>query len=85
MNPIPILLISILLGSCSTTFTQDETKCTKWLNVILVLTDDQGIDDLGCHGNPWFKTPNIDAFYKEAVRLTDFHVSPVLTQQEVQS
>ena len=48
-------------------------------NVILVLTDDQGIGDLGCHGNPWLKTPNIDKFYTEAVRMTDFHVSPVCT------
>lgn len=48
-------------------------------NVILILTDDQGIGDLGCHGNPWLKTPNIDAFYEEAVRMTDFHVSPVCT------
>lgn len=48
-------------------------------NVILVLTDDQGIGDLGCHGNPWIKTPNIDKFYDDAVRMTDFHVSPVCT------
>ncbi|WP_094766665.1 arylsulfatase [Pseudozobellia thermophila] len=48
-------------------------------NVILVLTDDQGIGDLGAHGNPWLKTPNIDAFYKDAVRLTNFHVSPLCT------
>lgn len=48
-------------------------------NVILILTDDQGIGDLGCHGNPWLKTPNIDALYADAVRMTDFHVSPVCT------
>jgi arylsulfatase A-like enzyme len=54
-------------------------KAQKAPNVILVLTDDQGIGDLGCHGNPWIKTPNIDAFYKESVRLTDFHVSPYCT------
>ena len=48
-------------------------------NVILVLTDDQGIGDLGAHGNPWLKTPNIDAFYEDAVRLTNFHVSPLCT------
>lgn len=48
-------------------------------NVILILTDDQGIGDLGCHGNPWIKTPNIDTFYEDAVRMTDFHVSPVCT------
>ncbi|MGM8361976.1 arylsulfatase [Flavobacterium sp. ARAG 55.4] len=48
-------------------------------NVILILTDDQGIGDLGCEGNPWLKTPNIDAFYKESIRMTDFHVSPMCT------
>ncbi len=48
-------------------------------NVILILTDDLGIGDLGCHGNPWLKTPEIDAFYEKSVRLTNFHVSPLCT------
>lgn len=48
-------------------------------NVILVLTDDQGIGDLGAHGNPWIQTPHLDTFYEDVVRLTDFHVSPVCT------
>ena len=45
-------------------------------NVILVITDDQGYGDLGCHGNSIIQTPNLDAFHKESVRFTDFHVSP---------
>ena len=48
-------------------------------NVILVITDDQGYGDLGCTGNPWLKTPNIDAFHDRSVRLTNFHVSPLCT------
>ena len=48
-------------------------------NVILILTDDQGIGDLSVHGNPWLKTPHLDAFYEEAVRMTNFHVSPLCT------
>jgi arylsulfatase A-like enzyme len=48
-------------------------------NVILVMTDDQGHGDLGCTGNPWIKTPNIDAFHEDVIRLTDFHVSPLCT------
>ncbi len=45
-------------------------------NVILVITDDQGYGDLGCHGNKIIQTPNLDLLYKQSVRLTDFHVSP---------
>ena len=37
-------------------------------NVVFVLTDDQGYGDLGCTGNPDIQTPQIDEFYKEAVR-----------------
>lgn len=45
-------------------------------NVILVMTDDQGFGDLGCHGNTAIKTPNIDKLYSQSVRLTDFHADP---------
>ena len=48
-------------------------------NVILVLTDDQGIGGLSCHGNPYLKTPCLDRFYEESIRMTDFHVSPMST------
>jgi arylsulfatase len=45
-------------------------------NIILVMTDDQGIGDFSCMGNPILKTPNVDRFYAKAYRFTDFHVSP---------
>jgi len=45
-------------------------------NVILVLTDDQGYGDLGCHGNPVVKTPHIDRFHAESLRFTNYHVGP---------
>jgi arylsulfatase len=48
-------------------------------NVIVVITDDQGYGDLGCHGNPVLKTPNLDRLWAESIRLTDFHVSPMCT------
>ena len=44
-------------------------------NVIVVITDDQGWGDLGCRGNPFIKTPNLDKLHDEAVRFTNFHVS----------
>ena len=45
-------------------------------NVILVMTDDQGYGDLGCHGNDVIVTPNLDELYDQSIRLTDFHVDP---------
>lgn len=45
-------------------------------NIILVLTDDQGMGDLSCMGNPILETPNLDSFYKQSIRFADFHVSP---------
>ncbi|WP_372776074.1 arylsulfatase [Mangrovibacterium sp.] len=44
-------------------------------NIIIVITDDQGMGDLACLGNPYIKTPNIDQFYGESVRFTNYHVS----------
>ena len=46
-------------------------------NVLVIMSDDQGYGDLGAHGNPKIKTPNLDAFAKESVRLKNFYVSPV--------
>ncbi|MBU3025627.1 arylsulfatase [Zobellia galactanivorans] len=43
-------------------------------NVIIVFADDQGYGDLASHGNPYIKTPNLDAFAKESLELTNFHV-----------
>lgn len=46
-------------------------------NVLLVMTDDQGYGDLGFHGNPRVRTPNLDRLARESARLTSFYVSPV--------
>ncbi len=48
-------------------------------NVIIVMTDDQGYGDLGCHGNPVAQTPHLDRLHDESIRLTDFHVAPMCT------
>jgi arylsulfatase A-like enzyme len=45
-------------------------------NVVIVMTDDQGYGDLGCHGHPFLRTPRMDRLRAESVRLTDFHVMP---------
>jgi arylsulfatase A-like enzyme len=46
-------------------------------NVILIITDDQGHGDLGFHGNPHIRTPNLDQLARQSVRFKYFYVMPV--------
>lgn len=69
----PLLLI--LFGCSVVTFAAESLKGSR-PNVILIMTDDEGIGDLACLGNPIIHTPHIDDLYKQSTRFTDFHVSP---------
>ncbi|MGB4728126.1 MAG: sulfatase-like hydrolase/transferase, partial [Thermogutta sp.] len=40
------------------------------LNVIVIMTDNQGAWSLGCYGNPDIKTPHIDRLANEGVLFT---------------
>jgi arylsulfatase A-like enzyme len=45
-------------------------------NILFILTDDQGYGDVGRHGHPLLKTPNMDALHDQSVRFGKFYVSP---------
>ena len=45
-------------------------------NIIVVMPDDVGYGDFSCLGSPIVQTPHVDAFWRQSVRFTDFHVSP---------
>lgn len=47
-------------------------------NIIYIMCDDMGYGDLGCYGQPYIKTPNIDNMAKEGMRFTQAYAgSPV--------
>ncbi|MGY8719942.1 MAG: sulfatase-like hydrolase/transferase, partial [Verrucomicrobiia bacterium] len=47
-------------------------------NIVVILNDDQGYQDLGCFGSPDIKTPFVDQLAAEGMKFTDFYVaSPV--------
>lgn len=42
-------------------------------NVILIMADDLGYNDLSCYGSPTMKTPVLDKMASEGIRLTSFY------------
>jgi len=42
-------------------------------NFVIIFTDDQGYQDLGCFGSPNIKTPHIDQMARDGMRFTDFY------------
>jgi hypothetical protein len=60
-------------------------------NFIVVLTDDQGYDDMGWHqpqqpgGKPqWVSTPNLDRFMQQSMEFRNFYVSPMCSQSRAE-
>ncbi|MBT5927678.1 MAG: sulfatase-like hydrolase/transferase, partial [Verrucomicrobia bacterium] len=45
----------------------------KTPNIVLIFTDDQGYQDIGCFGAPKIRTPNLDKMALEGMRFTDFY------------
>lgn len=44
-------------------------------NIVVILIDDMGWGDLGCYGNPYHETPNIDRLAAEGMRFTDAYAA----------
>ncbi|WP_231615787.1 sulfatase family protein [Novipirellula artificiosorum] len=44
-------------------------------NIVLMMTDDQGYQDLGCFGSEKIRTPAFDQMAREGTRFTDFYVA----------
>ncbi len=54
-----------------------KTANEKTPNFIIILTDDQGYQDVGCFGSPNIRTPNLDKMAAEGVRFTSFYAQTV--------
>jgi arylsulfatase len=72
--PLPRLICLALtfFSFASTTGAADPRRP----NIIIVMPDDVGYGDFSFLGSPIVRTPHLDAFARESVRFTDFHVSP---------
>ncbi len=68
-----IFQVLLILNSASNTYGQNSEKP----NFIIIFTDDQGYNDVGCFGAENIKTPSLDKMADEGIKLTSFYSQPV--------
>ncbi len=70
--------VLVCLGGLSILSCDRQTKILiSKPNFIIIFTDDQGYNDLGCYGAPLLRTPQIDQMAKEGLRFTNFYAQPI--------
>lgn len=46
-------------------------------NFVVIFTDDQGYQDVGCFGSPDIRTPRLDAMAQQGMKFTSFYAQPI--------
>lgn len=69
------VVLTVFLLACNGDSSSEEQIEERPPNIVLIFTDDQGYQDVGCYGSPNIKTPYLDQMAKEGVRFTNFYVS----------
>ena len=61
-------LLCLIISSCLV-----NSLFSKSPNFIIIFTDDQGFEDIGCFGSPKIKTPHLDKLAAEGRKFTSFY------------
>ena len=61
-------LLCLIISSCLV-----NSLFSKSPNFIIIFTDDQGFEDIGCFGSPKIKTPHLDKVAAEGRKFTSFY------------
>lgn len=69
------LLLSLLAIGQSP---RSSIESTESFNYIFILTDDQSYGSMGCTGNDWVQTPNLDQLAAEGTLFTNAHVTSAI-------
>lgn len=64
-----IFLAAVL--SCTRLFSAEAP------NFVVIFTDDQGYQDVGCFGSPDIRTPRLDQMAAEGMKFTHFYAQPI--------
>jgi len=66
---------ALLLAACAQSVQADDADRPP--NLVIVFTDDQGYQDIGCFGSPDIRTPRLDVMAREGMKFTDFYAQPI--------
>ncbi len=64
-----LLVLLLVFNACG----EKSADIAQKPNVIIIFTDDQGYQDVGCFGAQGYSTPNLDKMAEEGMRFTDFY------------
>ena len=54
---------------------EDDRPADRLPNIVIVFTDDQGYQDVGCFDSPDIDTPNLDRMAQQGIRFTSFYAA----------
>lgn len=73
-----IIFLSIILASLLASTELHSAKKKPIKNVVVIISDDHSTTAVGCYGNNYIKTPNIDKLASRGIRFTNaFANSPI--------
>ena len=70
-------LVFAISGTASPAAEQAANEVPSKPNFIVVLSDDQGYNDIGVYGSADIRTPVLDRMAEEGIRFTSFYAQPV--------
>jgi arylsulfatase A len=71
-------VLFFLLGCNAAKKAQLPGELAERKNIIIILADDVGRNDLACYGNPFIETPNLDAMAKEGIQFMNAYAAAPL-------
>jgi arylsulfatase A-like enzyme len=75
MKCLAALTAVLLVGAAGMAEADDRPARSRRPNVVLILADDLGWRDLGCHGSTFYETPHLDALARRGMRFTDAYAA----------
>lgn len=77
-KPLKIAVVAFVSSWCAASlFAEAAPRQDAAPNFVVIFTDDQGYEDVGCFGSPDIRTPRLDAMAEQGMKFTSFYAQPI--------